>query len=218
MFFSDIVKVTALDGVDGGISLFLHCPGFKANQKSSVADISVDLFISPRELAEGGIEMSEAIALMVQSFSDHVALPHLHLFQLRCKGEGVKAPPLPGRFFFSPRSKITLVALVFIASGPSLKVAGKSYLPPAILSGGAHICAKCRPTGTLSRDIAFMKMDNLPPFTPTAVTSNSTHEDSSTSESEFPVSPSWLKEATLVASSFDPIQPGMPICRYHGHY
>jgi hypothetical protein len=102
VFFSDIVKVTALDSVDGGISLFLHCPGFKADQKLSVADISVDLFISPRELVEGRIEMSKAIALMVQSFSDHVALPHLCSFQLQCKGEGIKAPPLPGRFFFSP--------------------------------------------------------------------------------------------------------------------
>jgi hypothetical protein len=92
----DVAKITALDGTDGGISLFLHCPGYKTPPNIAVDDITVDLYISPRELAEGGTERSRVIAQAVQSFGEELALPHLCKFQLRCKEEGVKPLAAPG--------------------------------------------------------------------------------------------------------------------------
>ena len=61
-----------------------------------VKDVTVDLYISTRELAEGGTERSEAVAKAVQSFGEELALPHLSSFQLRCKEEGVKPLAAPG--------------------------------------------------------------------------------------------------------------------------
>ena len=41
----------------------------------TVKDVTVDLYISPRKLAEGGTEQSEAVAKAVQSFGEELVLP-----------------------------------------------------------------------------------------------------------------------------------------------
>jgi hypothetical protein len=54
----------------------------------------VDVYITPRELAEGGEAMTEHVARVVQAFGEDIALPHLHRFTNRCVVEGIKAPQL----------------------------------------------------------------------------------------------------------------------------
>lgn len=93
-----------LDLTDGGISLLLRCPGYLplADTTISLEDLTIDVYVSPRELSEGGRNMSEHVALIVQEFGAHLALPHLSRFQNRCIKENVKALPAPGVCFLRP--------------------------------------------------------------------------------------------------------------------
>lgn len=93
-------KVSALDAIDGGISLVMRCPGYRPSTVMTLENITVDVYVSPRELVEGGKPMSERVAILVQEFGAHLALPHLHTFQARCIAERVKALPAPGIFTF----------------------------------------------------------------------------------------------------------------------
>jgi len=76
--------------VDGGITLVLHCPG--QQPVSVVEDLTVDTYISPCELKEGGKELNKHLALMVQTFGTEVALPYLRRFARRCFIEEIKPP------------------------------------------------------------------------------------------------------------------------------
>lgn len=83
-----------MDQIDGGISVILRCPGHPAG--ISLENLTVDVYITPRELIEGGKPISERVALLVQEFGANLALPHLQRFQTRCSNEGVKPLPAPG--------------------------------------------------------------------------------------------------------------------------
>lgn len=85
-----------MDLADGGISLILRCPGYKPKTATSPENITVDVYVSPRELVEGGQAFSRRVALLVQDFGAHLALPHLLRFQTRCLTEGVKPLSAPG--------------------------------------------------------------------------------------------------------------------------
>lgn len=89
-------KASTLDRIDGGISLILRCPGHETLSEISVEDITVDVYISPRELTEGGKLATEHIALIVQSFGEHLAIPHLVRYQTGCFDAGVQPLPAPG--------------------------------------------------------------------------------------------------------------------------
>lgn len=90
------LKASAIDLIDGGISVVLRCPGYRPSNTLLLENITVDVYVTPRELVEGGKRMSERVALLVQEFGTHLALPHLRRFQTRCWADGVKALPAPG--------------------------------------------------------------------------------------------------------------------------
>lgn len=119
-------------------------------------NITVDMYVSPRELKEGGKEMSKHMALLSQAFGADIALPHLRRFQTRCGLEGVKPPSAPSMFVSAPRLLLTLIS----APGKQLRVEGPSYLPPATKDGPHR--ARCRPAGTLIKDISIHNMPRLP--------------------------------------------------------
>lgn len=79
-----------MDAIDGGISLVLHCPGYQSKSTIAPENLTVEVYVSPRELAEGGKKFSEFVALIVQDFGTNLAVPHLRRFQSRCMTEGVK--------------------------------------------------------------------------------------------------------------------------------
>lgn len=93
-------KVSALDLIDGGISLVMRCPGYCPSAAIALENLTIDVFISPRELSEGGKKMSERVALLVQDFGAHIALPHLRHFQTRCLTENITALAAPGPLAF----------------------------------------------------------------------------------------------------------------------
>lgn len=90
------LKASAIDLIDRGISLVLRCPGYRASNVLSLENITIDVYVTPRELVEGGTRISERVALLVQEFGTHLALPHLRRFQTRCRTDGVKALSAPG--------------------------------------------------------------------------------------------------------------------------
>jgi hypothetical protein len=88
------MKTATLDRADGGITLVLRCPG---HQATLVENLTVDTYISPRELKEGGKELSKRIALIIQAFGTNIALPYLHRFAKRCHTEQVEPPFSPSK-------------------------------------------------------------------------------------------------------------------------
>lgn len=79
-----------MDAIDGGISLILHCPGYQSKTAIAPENLTIDVYVSPRELAEGRKGFSEFVALIVQDFGTNLAVPHLRRFHNRCTTEGVK--------------------------------------------------------------------------------------------------------------------------------
>jgi hypothetical protein len=59
--------------------------------------MTVDLYISPRELEEGGFEMRSTISNFIQAFGRDIAFPHLQRFATRCHAEGVRPPKPPSK-------------------------------------------------------------------------------------------------------------------------
>lgn len=151
-----------LDLTDGGISLLLRCPGYlpSADTAISLEDLTIDVYVSPRELSEGGRKMSERVALIVQEFGEHLALPHLCRFQNRCVKDDLKALPAPGVCFLSPEiysPRLNFIIIV-VAAGKSISVDGSSHLPDEHIVGSGYIRCRCRPAGTLVQDIAIHKL------------------------------------------------------------
>ena len=82
----------------------LRCPGHQP--VSTVEDITIDIYISPHEMKEGGKELSKHLAFMVQTFGAEVVLPHLHRFARCCLVEQVEPPPASSKSpycFYCPK-------------------------------------------------------------------------------------------------------------------
>jgi hypothetical protein len=85
-------KVATQDRLDGGISLLIHCPGSAATAALSPEHMSVDLYITPRELRDCPEVIGGDISCLVQAFAENYAIPHLRRFTERCHFEGVVPP------------------------------------------------------------------------------------------------------------------------------
>ncbi|KAG6908019.1 hypothetical protein DXG01_006486 [Tephrocybe rancida] len=79
-------QIATLDGLDGGISVYLHCPGFQPPVGTKVEDLTIEAAVTPRELAEVGKPISKSIAMLIQAFGSEMALPHLERVQLSIDG------------------------------------------------------------------------------------------------------------------------------------
>jgi hypothetical protein len=87
-----------LDNIDGGLTVLLRCPGYSVQGDLAAEKITVDTYVSPRELKEGGKEMGKQVALMLQAFGAELAVPHLRRFYARCTVEGLNAAAAPSMF------------------------------------------------------------------------------------------------------------------------
>jgi hypothetical protein len=92
IFFAQIMT---LNNIDGGLTLLLCCPGHSIQGDLAAEKIMVDTYISPRELKEGGKEMSKQVALILQAFGAELAMPHLRCFHACCNVEGLNAAVPP---------------------------------------------------------------------------------------------------------------------------
>jgi hypothetical protein len=94
-----------------------------------------------------------------------------------------------------------------------LLVDGPSYLPPAVMKGGAHFRCQCRSVQTYAQDIAIHNLQPPPPrFDPLStslkpinfylkVSATKSAKDSDNFDIED--DPAWLMEAVSEASKYD---------------
>jgi hypothetical protein len=93
--------MSTLERITGGVTLFLHCPGFQIPGpiRLDPDDFCIELYSSPRERVSGGPELSDNVALLVQGFMEKIAPVHLVNFQYRCEANAVTPPPAPCTYF-----------------------------------------------------------------------------------------------------------------------
>jgi hypothetical protein len=219
-----LYQITALDRIDGGITILLRSPGYRVQGDIAVEKITVDTYVSPRELKEGGKEMSKHVALMVQSFGAELAVPHLRRFNARCVVEGLN-PAAAISMFLS--SYWPYYLRYWLAPGKQLKVDGSSYLPAPVSRDSPHIQARCRTAGTLAQDIAihsFARSSPLPrlaagtksviksPEYSTRPVNKSTNNDTKYEVED--LDPEFWQSAVSVAAKYD----GPPERPIHGKF
>jgi hypothetical protein len=73
------------------------------SQTACLSDITVDVYVSPRELSEGGLELQSAITSFIQAFGRDVVFAHLQRFATRCHAEGVRPPRPSSKSIFPNR-------------------------------------------------------------------------------------------------------------------
>jgi hypothetical protein len=93
------------DRLDGGISLLVRCPGFKAGHSLSPEQVAVDLYITPRELHENSARIGGDIAVLVQAFCEEFVIPHMQRFNERCHIENIEPPHRCEFILIHPGSK-----------------------------------------------------------------------------------------------------------------
>ncbi len=63
----------------------VRCPGYSVEPNfKAVEDITIDTYISPREVSVDHSRVQEHVALIVQRFAMDIVVPHLHRFMQRC--------------------------------------------------------------------------------------------------------------------------------------
>jgi hypothetical protein len=68
----------------------VRCPGYSvAPGFKAVEDVTIDTYISPREVSLNHARIQEHVALIVQRFATNIVVPHLHRFTKRCFEEGI---------------------------------------------------------------------------------------------------------------------------------
>ncbi|KAF8228368.1 hypothetical protein L208DRAFT_1379395 [Tricholoma matsutake] len=67
-------SITTLDNIDGGLTVLLCCPGYSVQGDLAAEKITVDTYVSPRELKEGGKEITLGKQLKVDGQS-YLPLP-----------------------------------------------------------------------------------------------------------------------------------------------
>ncbi|KAF8329664.1 hypothetical protein F5887DRAFT_923671 [Amanita rubescens] len=146
--------LAALDRIDGGVSVLLHCPGYPVQQDFAVENVSVDMYITPHALEADNIQ--ERLAYMVQGFGHHIAVPYLHQFTAKHEADGK-----PSVFNYQPARQ--------------LRIQAPDHLPPFESPGPGH---------TLAQDIAALKTpqklrmsNSQSPFTPSRSGSTSADSD-----------------------------------------
>ncbi|OJA17339.1 hypothetical protein AZE42_11432, partial [Rhizopogon vesiculosus] len=121
------------DQLDGGISLLVCCPGFKAGRSLSPEQVAVDLYITPRELHENSARIGGDVAVLVQAFCEEFVIPHMQHFNERCRIENVEPPH---------RYKAEQI----VPHGPS-------FLPAPLVATGAHIQCSGLPAQTIEEKL-----------------------------------------------------------------
>ncbi|KIK35331.1 hypothetical protein CY34DRAFT_96298 [Suillus luteus UH-Slu-Lm8-n1] len=129
--------IVTQDRLDGGISLLIRCPGSEATATLLPEHISLDLYITPRELRETPERLGGDVSVLAQAFGEEFAIPHLQ----RCQIEGV----VPPRHY--PASQVNPAA--------------PPHLPAPIVPTGAHIHCSARPSKQFQHDLQV----NLEPKT-----------------------------------------------------
>ncbi|KAG0698744.1 hypothetical protein DFH29DRAFT_877813 [Suillus ampliporus] len=128
-------SIAMQDHLDGGITVLIRCPGFKADATPSLEEVVVNLYVTLWELQESYAQIGGDVTVLVQAFCEEFVIPHMEHFMKHCRIEGIKPP----HRFTSTRINLT----------------GPPHLPPPSVATGA--CIKCSgyPKESFERDLSF---------------------------------------------------------------
>lgn len=87
-----LLQIAMQDHLDGGISILIRCPGFKADTTPSPEDMALDLYVTPHELQESSARIGGGVAILVQAFCEEFVVPHAEHFMKCCRIEGIEVP------------------------------------------------------------------------------------------------------------------------------
>ncbi|KIK20045.1 hypothetical protein PISMIDRAFT_106394, partial [Pisolithus microcarpus 441] len=88
------------DCLDGGITLLLHCAGVKSTSVQTADEVTVDLYVTPREFRETPERIRGDVAVLVQAFCQEFTLPHFQCFNKHCEVEIITPPEDSGKAHF----------------------------------------------------------------------------------------------------------------------
>ncbi|OAX32641.1 hypothetical protein K503DRAFT_701726, partial [Rhizopogon vinicolor AM-OR11-026] len=66
-------SIAVQDRLDGGLSLLIRCPGFKADTTPPPEEVAVDLYVTPRELHESTARIGGDVAVLLTDVYHHCA-------------------------------------------------------------------------------------------------------------------------------------------------
>ena len=113
-----------MDRIDGGFSFLIRCPGYDPSKAACFDGMSVDAYISPRELAEGDEKLQSAITSILGIFNQEIVPLHLQRYAAHCNVEGVKPRHPPGKLkFYIPKAWRKILT----CSGGDLQLPGRSF-------------------------------------------------------------------------------------------
>ena len=126
------------DRLDGGLSILIRCPGSELPSNLAINKLTVDLYVTPRELVRNERVSGDA-AVLVQAFCKDFALPHLERFVEQCKIESIRIP--------KPRSAFTLEhqfnhTNFIVVLAESVDINGPNHLPA--FTSPLSSCIQCR--------------------------------------------------------------------------
>ena len=114
------------DRLDGGLSVLIRCPGSDLPSNLAINKLTVDLYVTPRELVRNE-RLSGDAAVLVQAFCKDFALPHLERFVERCKIESMRIPKPRGTFTLSEYQYNLTNFIVVLAE--SVDINGPNHIP-----------------------------------------------------------------------------------------
>ncbi|KAG6377658.1 hypothetical protein JVT61DRAFT_14423 [Boletus reticuloceps] len=79
------------DWLDGGISFLVRCPGFEPPDNVTPNKITMDVYITLRELIRSKW-VSGDTAMLIQAYCEEFVIPHMQHFKEHCKIESIQAP------------------------------------------------------------------------------------------------------------------------------
>lgn len=142
------------DRLDGGISLIIRCPGSKGTLTLSPEHLSLDLYITPRELHASPDRIGGDISVLVQAFAEEFAIPHLQRFTERCRIEGI-VPPFHCKSAPSFSCTLKLIHFSMFLQDPASQVnlSAVPHLPAPTTATGSHIRCSARPSRQFQHDL-----------------------------------------------------------------
>ena len=114
------------DWLDGGLSVLIRCPGSDLPSSLAFNKLTVDLYVTPRELVRNERVSGDA-AVLVQAFCKDFALPHLEHFVERCKIESMRIPK-PRSVFPLSEYQYNLTNFTVVLA-ESVNINGPNHLP-----------------------------------------------------------------------------------------
>ncbi len=108
-YFSDIQKLTMLDRINGGASFLVHSPGtVEPGHRDELPYLKLDVYFPPYVIQENPL-VDRALASMVQTFAEEIALPVTRRWRRAFANTGHSLPARDSASPIDPPSNLPLM-------------------------------------------------------------------------------------------------------------